>query len=695
MKKIVILLALLLLSSSTIYAIEDNSSKEIDKDVEEEILFEDTTNVIFGEVSKKEIYSLNNYSTPIQSSGASVDVITREDIQNQNTPEISKLLNETMGVSYGQGSGGYGMPSTLMIRGSNRVLFNVDGIRIDNPASTARTTDLSNYLMSDDIERLEVIRGPQGTIAGHTATGGMIAARTRRGSGKLQTEAESLFGSYGYFKERFAIMGGGEKFDHYTSINWFKTDDGTKIEKVGRYGNNQYNNLGLTGNYGLRFLDGKAELRNIVKYNRGRKNLGMNYYSIGQNQPRFSDKDYALTQDFSNSLTWAHNVNSRYNYDLRTTVYNRNYRMHYVNSPGELFGSDYMFQTNSARFNLGTQHNFDLADWNTLSAGYNFEVENYRYHTGGDWSNYMRNHTYQNDVYLQDSINIKDTLFVRGGARYSTHSAFGNWISPNASAALVLPTFKLKEAKTTFRGSWGMNRNTPTLYQRFGDGIEIGPWGYASNGGMILGNPDLKAERVQSWDAGINQSFFNGKLAFDFGYFEQNSRDYIAYTMNEYWIGKYQNIDKARIHGYEGKATWAPNEKVKFVVNYTYTDAKDQTNDQLLPLVSKNRVNGTIILTPIERISTYFGLESGSERYMGDGTNKTLPGYVDANIGTNIRLFTKNNVSAYLKGDIYNLFNQKLTCGYAGPYRIYKPGINFRVGLYLKYNLPEKDKDVL
>ena len=92
MKKIVILLALLLLSSSTIYAIEDNSSKEIDKDVEEEILFEDTTNVIFGEVSKKEIYSLNNYSSPIQGSGASVDVITREDIHAQNTPEISKLL---------------------------------------------------------------------------------------------------------------------------------------------------------------------------------------------------------------------------------------------------------------------------------------------------------------------------------------------------------------------------------------------------------------------------------------------------------------------------------------------------------------------------------------------------------------------------------------------------------------------------
>ena len=69
-----------------------------------------------------------------------------------------------MGVTYGQGSGGYGQPAKLIIRGSDRVLFSVDGVRVDNPASTSRSTELQNYLMSDDIERIEVIRGPQGTI---------------------------------------------------------------------------------------------------------------------------------------------------------------------------------------------------------------------------------------------------------------------------------------------------------------------------------------------------------------------------------------------------------------------------------------------------------------------------------------------------------------------------------------------------
>ena len=218
MKKILFLLGLLCLSVAPAVAITDS----------ETIDYDNSNNVIFGQIKKKEIYSLNNYSTPAKTSGASVDIIDRDDIKGQNSPELSKLLNQTMGVTYGQGSGGYGQPSKLIIRGSDRVLFAVDGVRIDTIAGNSRTTELQNFVTSDDIERIEVIRGTQGTIAGHTASGGIVAMRTRRGSGKLKMEAESMFGSFGTFKERFAIMGGGEKFDHYTAINWFKTDDGTE-----------------------------------------------------------------------------------------------------------------------------------------------------------------------------------------------------------------------------------------------------------------------------------------------------------------------------------------------------------------------------------------------------------------------------------------------------------------------------------
>ena len=654
--------------------------------------------VLYGNLTDKQVFSLNNYSADAATSGASVDVITREDIKNQNSPDLSKLLNQTMGVTYGQGSGGYGQPSSLIIRGSNRVMFTVDGVRIDNPVGTSRTTDLRNWLLTDDIERIEVVRGPQGTIAGHTSSGGMIAARTRRGSGRLKLEAESLFGSYGYFKERFGIMGGGEKFDHYTALTWFKTDDGTWYENDARRGDNAYNNLNITGNYGVRFLDGKAELRDVIRYSRGRKNLGMfdGYYSWGGGwmpgaDNIFNDNNYSITNDLTNVLTWSHEVNDKYSYDIKTSIYNSKYDMHYIEGPSIFDNDNYKYSSNAIRFDIGTQHNVKIFDWNTLSLGYNFETEYYSLSSHGtafDWTTfapgpinqYERGKTIQHDVYAQDCINIKDMLFIRGGARLSTNSKYGTWISPNASAALVLPTFKLNGAKTTFRGSWGMNRNTPTLYQKYGDG-----------GKYVAYSPDLNPEKVNSWDVGIGQSFFDDKLSLDFGYFNSSYKDYISYDYN--WVTgltTYKNIDKAKISGYEGKLTFQPNEKFKFIFNYTYTDATNKTTNERLPLVSRNRINGTIVWSPIERFNMYVGVESGSDRlYAG---NRTLPGYFDMNLGTQIRLFTVKNTHVYLQGDLYNLLNQKIACGYYGNGRIYRPGINFRVGLFAKYNLPEKDK---
>lgn len=649
--------------------------------------------VLYGKLTDKQVFSLNNYASDAATSGASVDVITKEDIKGQNTPFISTLLNQLSSITYGQGSGGLGQPSKLIIRGSDRVMFTVDGVRVDSITGTARTTNLSNFLLSDDYERIEVVRGAQGTIAGHTASGGMVAMQTRRGSGPLKTEAETLFGNYGYFKERFAILGGDEKFDHYTAVTWFKSDDGTWLEDNGRRGDNSYNNLNIVGNYGVRFLDGKAELRDVIRYSKGRKNIGMNVYSYG-----LPDFDYAVSQDLTNSLIWSHNVNEHYDYDVKATVYNSNFDMHY--NPGYQYDtwsglnidrSSSRTNQNGTRFDLGTQHNIKVTDWNRLSVGYNFGVENFRLQSSGlsDWgawgglvpeSNYNRAHTLQHDVFVQDCINIDDKLFIRGGARLISNSKYGTWVTPNASASLVLPTLKIDGAKTTFRGSWGMNVNTPTLYQRFGDG-----------GVYVLPNHDLDPERVNSWDAGINQSFFNDKLSFDFGYFNSAYKDFINY--NGGWPGAYINIGKVKMQGYEGRVTWKPNDNFKFVINYTYTDAEDKDNHRQIDLVSNNRINGTIVWSPVERFQAYVGVEGGTERTAGNGT-VNLPGYVDVNLGTLVRMFSWKDAHFYLQGDVYNLLNQKIACGYYGKgSRIFRPGINFRLGLFVKYALPEKSKE--
>ena len=668
------LLSAAMLANLPAYAITDSDMRDDGQESE-------VKKVLYGNLTDKQIYTLNNYAADAKTSGASVDIITREDIKDQNSPFISQLLNQTMSLTYGQGSGGMGQPAKLMIRGSDRVLFTIDGVRIDRVEGTARTTEIQNFLLSDDYERIEVVRGANGTIAGHTASGGIVAMQTRRGSGRLRTEAESMFGSYGSFKERFAVMGGGDKFDHYTAVTWFKTDDGTKYEGYDMKGNNSYNNLNVVTNYGLRVLDGKAEIRNIARYNRAKKFMETNpdHDWMGIHPDKLDD--YATNHYFTDSLTWKHEVNDKWDYDLHANVFNSKYTSHY----GEYGPYTYWGWTmtdpaststyNGTRFNLGTQQNIKLADWNKLSVGYNYEIEHARF-GATDMASESAS-TQQHDVYAQDCINIKDILFIRGGARMMTNSKYGTWVMPNASGALVLPTFKLEGAKTTLRGSWGMNVNNPTLYQRYG----FAGYGY-------LPNPNLDPERVNSWDVGINQSFFDDKLSFDFGYFDSRYKNYPMY----------RNMAKVNMSGYEGKITWKPNEKFKFVVNYTYTDAENKETHSQVPLVSKNRVNGTIVWTPVERFSAYVGVEGGDARnYDAKGTKK-LSGYVDVNLGGLVRLFTWKDAKFYLQGDLYNLLNQKIACGYhyggAGG-KIYRSGLNFRVGLFVKYDLPEKSKENL
>lgn len=673
------LLSATLLANLPVYAISDADMRDDGQEAE-------VKKVLYGNLTDKQIYSLNNYAADAKTSGASVDIITREDIKEQNSPFISQLLNQTMSLTYGQGSGGMGQPAKLIIRGSDRVLFTVDGVRIDRVEGTARTTEIQNFLLSDDYERIEIVRGANGTIAGHTASGGMVALQTRRGSGRLKIEAESMFGSYGSFKERFAVMGGGDKFDHYTAVTWFKTDDGTEYEGYGMRGNNSYNNLNVVGNYGVRFLDGKAELRNISRYTRAKKFMETNpdHDWMGIHPEKLDD--YALNHYFTDSLTWKHEVNDRWDYDLHANVFHSRYTSHYGEyGPYTYWGwtmtdPESVSTYNGTRFNMGSQQNFKLADWNKLSVGYNYEVEHARF--GATGMDSESSSTQQHDVYAQDCINIKDMLFIRGGARLMTNSKYGTWVLPNASAALVLPTFKLEGAKTTLRGSWGMNVNNPTLYQRYG----FEGYGY-------LPNPNLDPERVNSWDVGINQSFFNDKLSFDFGYFDSRYKDYIGYEYPQY-----KNVSKVNMSGYEGKITWKPNEKFKVIVNYTYTDAENKETHSQVNLVSKNRVNGVIVWSPVERFNAYIGVEGGDARNYD--LKRKLSGYVDVNLGGIVRLFTWKDAKFYLQGDLYNLLNQKIACGYhygdsSKGNKIFRQGLNFRIGMFVKYDLPEKNKETL
>lgn len=668
-----VLLILFLLNPAFAFAIQDT---------------EDNGAVLYGGLTEKEVYSLGNYAENIKTSGASVDVITLDEIKNQGSPVLTQLLNQAAGLTV-QTESSPGSPSSLRMRGTDRVRLTIDGIRADRPSMTSPGMEFQ-YQLTDDLERVEIIRGPQGNVGGVNASGGLIALQTRRGRGPMSIEMGSEMGNYGSYKERFAIMGGDDKKDYYMGLTWFKTNGGMRATGLGTIDNNAYNNLSVVTNTGLRVLDGKAEIRDIFRFSRARKDIGINFhndYPYTRYQAPYGN--YGTNIDIMNVLSFDHTPTEWYNYNTKFGLYH-NQSNNFIYP--DFINTDPTMQSlskiGSTRLNFMTQHNFNYREWNTFSVGYNLETEfidskSTMVNFGMTDVNNFTGSTIQNDVFVNDSINIKDKLFIRGGARLVNNSAYGTYVLPNASAALVLPTFKIKGAKTKFRGSWGQSVNTPTLYQRF---ARMRSMGYD-----MIPNPNLAAEKMTGWDVGIEQSFFDDKLTFDFGYFNNDYRDYINF---EYGLTSYMytNVDSARIQGYEARMTWTPNEKFKAIMNYTYTDSENDATGTDLPACPKNRLNTTLYWTPHERFNGYVGLEAASSRAMDSSvTAVRTPGYVDVRIGANVRLFSFKGAHVYLKAMIYNLLDQKISMYRQGDVYYYAPGIQFMAGVFVKYTLPEKE----
>lgn len=681
MKKIYFLaLFVLFLHGNFVLAIQEK---------QEDIHLDESSYTLFSKIKKNEINTLDSYIDSIQNSSISVDKITREDIEKQNNPTLGDILQQSAGITVNTNNGSDGNISKVRMRGTDRVKVTIDGIRADRNTGTSPSAEIQ-FINTDDLEFIEIIRGPQGNVMGTNASGGAINMQTRRGRGPFKMEIGSDIGNYGMYKERAAIMGEAKKMDYYISTTYYKTSGGMRTSDIGRLYNDDYRNLHVVTNFGYKLFDDKAEIRNIFRFSNARKGIGYGY-GDGWSIPNYNDpNNYATNIDIMENLSYKHVVNDYYNYNVRFGLYhnrNNNYLL-----PDEFYPNmrDITYNVGT-RINLMTQHNLKLTDWNTLSVGYNMEKEyidydsssNYGY---GETVSKIHDSTLQNEVYVNDVINIKDVLFIRGGARYIHNNQYGDYITPNGSAALVFNTFKIKGAKTKFRGSWGQSINNPTLYQRY---ASMPAWNF-------FANPDLKSEKLTGWDLGIEQSLWNEKVQLSFGYFNSKYQDYISYVTDPLTRkSSYENIEEALISGYEAKFTYEPNDRFKFILNYTYTDSEDKKTGLELPQAPNNVFSANLYYTPLrERWDVYAGLVTTSSRRASGGQNpdNRVDGIIDARIGTKLRLASAKGFHLYLKADILNLFNCANSTYREGNVYYYAPGIRSRVGIFLEYDTDKQKR---
>jgi len=686
MKKIFVLCALCTIAgNTTAFAIEDEGTPDSTPSAQPTQL---TQSRLSGKLSRKEIFSLSNKIERRKNATVKVEVVTSQDIENQNSPAMSSLMNQITGVTVQQ-SGSTGDISSFRIRGSDRVKVLIDGVRADD--SNENKFYLQDYL-SDDFERIEVVKGPAGDIGGAQASGGLVGLFTRRGYGRPTLKLQSDFGGYGTFRERASFGGSNEKTDYYLSTTFLKTDGGARFTNqsgnIERIKNDFYRNFSVVGNFGHKFLDGKAEVRNITRLSNARKGIGTAYAmdAFWNFYPVQDPKNYSKNLNFTNTSIFNYAPNEVYDSSTRFGIYtNAHDYLQFEQDPsiGLMDNSTGNSFYRASRLNFVSQHNFNYKDINRLSIGYNMEYEWYNANSwyGDDPLNWAPAHgdsykgnSVQNDVYVNDTVNIKDILFLRGGARFSHHSLFGSSISPNGSAALVLPTFKLKGAHSKLRGSWGRSVNNPSFYQRFG---QVSSWGH-------IANPNLKREQFEGWDVGFEQAFFNEKLTFDFGYFNNKYKDYInwAYDMSTF-SSMYVNVDRARIKGWEASVSWQPNEKFRTSLGYTHTYGEDTKTGLELSSIPRNRVNAAVYYTPSDRFTLYTSVAGATDRVSYGGR---AGGFVDVSLGTKVKLYENERSKVYLTAQIFNLLNQKISMIKG----MYHPGISCLVGLNVEFRTKGK-----
>ncbi|RII00735.1 TonB-dependent receptor [candidate division NPL-UPA2 bacterium Unc8] len=471
---------------------------------------------------------------------SSVTVISAEEIAEGGETTVLEALRGLPGLDVVQ-SGGPGALTSVFLRGTNsgHTLVLVDGVKVNSP-----TTGMFDFahLTVDNIERIEIVRGPQSTLYGSDAIGGVINIITKRGVGPARWEFLVEPGSFGTRRVSLATSGSVEPFHHSFSISNFVTD-GISRAKVGVEDDGS-ENTSLSARFGFPVFE-DAELDFTLRHTDASVDLDALVWGVGlvDDLNYTSDRESLIfSANFNQLLTerWSHKVN--------TSISDESLEDKDPDTPWHNFKLDTRIST------INWQHEFAAGETSTFIAGIEREKQE-GVSKGGDplVENFDKSIT-NRGYYLQHQWNLEEKFFLITGIRIDDHETFGSDTNYNIGIAYLLP-----EAPVKLRGNWGTAFKAPTLNDLFWPAT---PWS--------AGNPDLLPEESTGYDLGID--FWGERFHIGATYFHNDIENLIAWAEVRPWFWTPSNVDEARTEGIELEVSFLPAENMRVTANYTHTD---------------------------------------------------------------------------------------------------------------------------
>jgi len=501
------------------------------------------------------IVTVHRRPVPLRAISSHVSVLDGEALEAAGYTSLVDALRGVPGLAVVQ-SGSFGATASVFLRGgeSDYVKVLIDGVEVNEPGGRY---DFAN-LPVEQIERIEIVRGPGSAMYGSDAVGGVIQILTRTGSGAPALRGSVMGGTYDSWRGSAQLEGGGDRVAYGFSVSGMRSDGSLPY-------NNDYDNLRFSGRVDLS-PDSETDVRVAAHY------ADHTFHFPTDGAGALVDEN-SLT--FGDETTVALSVDRRLSHALALGAA---FRVHdsetgsddLPDGPADTLGFFAFHSLDDLRRASGELSGvLGLGVVGEASAGVELETQSLRSLNESD-SEFgpdagSSEESRWNRAYRLQWLGEWAGLAANGSVRLEDNETFGDLVSYTAGLA-----YTIDASGTKLRANLGRGIKEPTLFENFATGF-------------ARGNPDLDPERSFSWEVGVDQWLLARAVRVSATYFDQDFEDLIQFTFAPPDPGdpNYFNVASARSRGLELEtaASW---HGLQASVGYTYlhTEAVDAGFDE-------------------------------------------------------------------------------------------------------------------
>jgi vitamin B12 transporter len=481
-------------------------------------------------------------------SANAITVIDSEQIKLRAAQSVSDLLRDVPGFAVSQ-SGSLGALSEIRVRGgeSNHMVVLVDGIEVMDPSGS----DQVNWgtFSTTEIERIEIVRGPQSALSGSDAISGVINIITTSANKPYSANIFSEFGSFSSSKNGFNVGHKSDKLNIKFGASHYETAGNNIRPNTGSLDDDGYRNTGLNLKAAYKVND------EFTASLTSRQSYGMAEYDNNGSEFMHADfeRDFTKVQGDFNSADglWAHTLKL-----AQSNFENNQFNDEVADGGTESNKENYQYTGTRFIENRNQQ----------ISMALEKETQNFKQHVTSGVDNKLLERNVDS-VALEYRFDPSDAITLAASARHEDNDSF-----ENATTGRLEAVYRQFDS-LKWRAAWGTAVKNPTYTELYGN--------YAS----FEANEFLIPEKSNSWELGVDAGLLDNRMQLSATYFNSKLNNEIGTdwsSCDENWsnCSLFNNSLKSYRKGLELSSSFAVSDVMQASAAYTYTDSQDSNGQE-------------------------------------------------------------------------------------------------------------------